>query len=86
MTVWGGPAAPLRALESGGRVYRFCSDPCQWIFEQEPEKYLGHESLTDRFVAGQIQPPDLGGALTYMGITPEIAGKDALNYAWAQPA
>jgi toluene monooxygenase system protein A len=86
MTVWGGPAAPLRALESGGRVYRFCSDPCQWIFEKEPEKYLGHESLTDRFVAGQIQPPDHGGALTYMGLTPEIAGKDALNYAWAQPA
>lgn len=84
MTVWVAHAAPLRNLERDGRIYRFCSDPCQWIFEQEPDKYVGHESLADRFVTGQIQPADLGGALAYMGITPEVAGKDALDYAWSR--
>ena len=47
---------------------------------------MGHQSLIDRFVDGQIQPSDLGGALAYMGITPGVAGKDALDYAWARRA
>lgn len=86
ITVWSDPAPRLRVVRTGGRAYRFCSEPCQWIFEQEPEKYRGHDSLVDRFVAGQIQPPNLDGALAYMGITPAVAGKDALDYAWARTA
>jgi len=72
-----------RLLTHNGRDYTFCSDPCKWIFEQKPERYAGHLSIVDRFLAGHIQPPNLGGALAYMGISPEEAGDDAENYAWA---
>jgi toluene monooxygenase system protein A len=70
-------------LDHGGRRYVFCSEPCQWIFEQNPSRFAGHLNLIDRFLAGQIQPMDLGGALGYMGLSPAECGTDATNYAWA---
>jgi len=73
----------LLTKDLNGRRHYFCSEPCQWIFEQEQDKYDQHLSLVDRFLAGMIDPPDLGGALVYMGITPDVSGKDALDYAWA---
>jgi toluene monooxygenase system protein A len=82
--VWKDEPDTLRTVKRGEKVYRFCSDPCQWIFEQEPERYEGHLSIVDRFVAGLIQPPTWDGVLAYMGITPEVAGKDALDYSWAR--
>jgi toluene monooxygenase system protein A len=82
--------APPRLVTHNGRVYSFCSDPCKWIFEQNPARYAGHLSIVERFLAGHIQPPDLGGALAYMGLSPAEQGTDATNYAWAfeqpQPA
>ncbi len=82
--------APPRLVTHNGRVYSFCSDPCKWIFEHNPARYAGHLSIVDRFLAGHIQPPDLGGALAYMGLSPAEQGTDATNYAWAfeqpQPA
>jgi toluene monooxygenase system protein A len=57
--------------------------PCKWIFEQAPHRFKGHTSLVDRFLLGQIQPPNLEGALTYMGLSPEECGQDATNYDWA---
>jgi toluene monooxygenase system protein A len=75
--------APPRLLTHGGRVYSFCSDPCKWIFEQNPTRYAGHLSIVDRFLAGHIQPPDLEGALAYMGLSPGERGVDATSYAWA---
>lgn len=76
--------APL-TVERNGRIYSFCSAPCKWIFEQDPERYAGHLSLSDRFAAGQIQPATLEGVLAYMGISPAESGKDATGYAWAEP-
>jgi toluene monooxygenase system protein A len=38
----------------------------------------------DRFLAGEIQPPTLMGALAYMGNPQEVGGQDAENFAWAQ--
>jgi toluene monooxygenase system protein A len=64
-------------------VYIFCSDPCKGISEQNPARYAGHLSIIDRFLAGHIQPPDLEGALAYMGLSPPEQGADATNYAWA---
>lgn len=66
-----------------GRVYNFCCEPCQWIFEQNPERYAGHLSIVDRLLSGHIQPPTLEGALAYMGLTPETRGDDADKYTWA---
>lgn len=75
-----------RMVTYNGRRYNFCSEPCKWIFEINPTRYADHLSLVDRFLAGKIQPPDLGGALAYMGITPDVAGTDADNYRWAELA
>lgn len=72
-----------KAVKYKGRTYNFCCEPCKWIFELNPERYAGHLSIVDRLLAGHIQPPTLEGALAYMGITPETAGDDADNYAWA---
>jgi len=41
-------------------------------------------TLVDRFLAGMIQPMDLGGALHYMSLAPGEIGDDAHNYAWAE--
>jgi toluene monooxygenase system protein A len=72
-----------RVLDHNGKRHHFCSEPCQWIFEDAPERYAGHNDLTTRFVIGEIQPPTLEGAVAYMGLTPETMGKDATDYAWA---
>ena len=32
-----------RVLVHEGRKYIFCSEPCQWIFLQEPERYANHK-------------------------------------------
>jgi toluene monooxygenase system protein A len=67
-----------------GRKLTFCSDVCEWVWKSQPERYDTHLSIVDRFLAGHIQPPNLEGALQYMGITPDVAGNDADNYAWAK--
>ena len=66
-----------------GRVYHFDSEVSKWIFELEPERYAGHMNVVDRFIAGQIQPMDLGGGLNWMGLTPDVMGDDAFAYRWA---
>jgi len=75
--------APPRQVTHNGRVYTFCSDPCKWIFAQNPARYAGHLSIIDRFLAGHIQPPDMTGVLAYMGLSSAEQGADATNYAWA---
>jgi len=75
--------APPKQITRNGRVFTFCSEPCKWIFEQNPARYAGHLSIVDRFVAGHIQPPNLPGVLAYMGLPPDEQGTDATNYAWA---
>jgi toluene monooxygenase system protein A len=75
--------APPLHVTRNGRVYTFCSDPCKWIFEQNPARYAGHLSIMDRLVAGHIQPPNMQGLWAYMGLSPAEQGDDAMNYAWA---
>lgn len=66
-----------------GRKYQFGSEVDQWIFEQEPDRYAAHESLVDRFLSGQIEPPSLEGALKYMGLgVLSDGGQDAHNFEW----
>jgi len=81
-----GPKWTMRdfPLTHAGRDYHFCSEGCRWVFEQEPSRYKDHQSLVDRFLDGQIQPPDLGGALKFMGLSPGEMGDDALKFAWVE--
>lgn len=67
-----------------GRRYQFGSEVDRWIFEQEPERYAGHMSLVDRFLAGLVQPASIEGALVYMGLGAGEAGEDAHGYKWAE--
>jgi toluene monooxygenase system protein A len=71
-------------LVYGGRLYSFDSAISQWCFEQDPERYAGHQTVVDRFIGGQIVPPDLGGGLQWMGLTPDVMGDDVYGYAWAK--
>ena len=71
-------------LEYKGRLYHFGSEPDRWCFEQDPERYAGHQTLVDRFLDGKVQPPNLAGALAYMSLAPGEIGDDADNYSWVE--
>jgi toluene monooxygenase system protein A len=76
-------------VDLDGRRLLFCSEPCKWVYEQNPERFAGQLTIIDRFLSGVIQPATVDGALAYMGLSPEEQGQDATNYAWAfvnQPA
>ncbi len=63
-------------LERDGRKYLFCSEPCRWIFEREPERFADHRSVVDRIVAGQA-PGKLIDLHEWMGLgASDHKGKD----------
>jgi toluene monooxygenase system protein A len=71
-------------LDFQGRSYIFCSEPCRWIFLQEPERYASHRDVVKRVLEGEA-PANLPDLLTdYFQLTPQGWGKDicAGNYAW----
>jgi toluene monooxygenase system protein A len=71
-------------LVHAGKKYIFCSKPCRWIFEKEPERYAGHKDVVKRVLAGEA-PANLIAMLTrYFGLSFETWGKDATggDYPW----
>ena len=63
-------------LEHEGRHYVFCSEPCRWIFSQEPNRFAAHTSVVDRIVAGEA-PGKLTDLHRWMGLeAPDETGKD----------
>ena len=70
-------------LSYDGRIYHFCTNGCRQIFWKDRDN-VNHETLIDRFLAGQIQPMDVGGILGYMGLTPEVMGDDPDYEAWTR--
>ena len=71
-------------LDHAGRRYVFCSAPCRWIFEREPERYAGHKNLVDRILAGEA-PANLVELLRgYFQLTEDTWGKDVAGgaYPW----
>jgi toluene monooxygenase system protein A len=71
-------------LVSNGRKYIFCSEPCRWIFLQEPERYANHKDVVKRILTGEA-PANLPDLLTkYFQLTPETWGKDMYSgkYEW----
>ncbi|HGG60368.1 MAG TPA: toluene monooxygenase, partial [Gammaproteobacteria bacterium] len=58
--------------------------PDRWCFQVDPERYKKHMNFIDRFLAGEIQPPDLMGGLAYMGLAPGEMGDDAHGYSWVE--
>jgi len=70
-------------LSYDGRIYHFCTMACRQIFWKD-RSGVNHNTLVDRFLAGQIQPMDVGGVLSYMGLTPEVMGDDPDYDAWTR--
>jgi toluene monooxygenase system protein A len=63
-------------LDRDGRKYIFCSEPCRWIFEREPERYAGHREVVKRVLAGEA-PANLVALLQqYFGLCFDDWGKD----------
>lgn len=76
--------ARVRQKEYEGRRYNFCSEPCEWIFDQEPDRYKDWNTVVDRLYTGEISPPSAEGLLKYMGIgVVSEGGQDAHDLRWA---
>jgi toluene monooxygenase system protein A len=66
-----------------GRKYVFCSAPCRWIFEQEPERYAGHRGVVAKILAGEA-PANMLELLRWFGLSEDVWGKDLRRgaYPW----
>ncbi|MGE0680418.1 MAG: aromatic/alkene/methane monooxygenase hydroxylase/oxygenase subunit alpha [Candidatus Binatia bacterium] len=51
-----------RVVEKAGKKRAFCSEPCEWMFDLEPQRYLGHQSWYERFDGW-----DLADVITELG-------------------
>jgi toluene monooxygenase system protein A len=78
----GNNAARVRAEDGKSRI--FCSAPCEWIFEQQRERYAPHEGLVDRILDGSAPGNVVQLLNDYFGLSPEVQGKDAFGgrYPW----
>jgi len=67
-----------------GRKYIFCSEPCRWIFEREPERYAAHRDIVKRILAGEAPANLLELLLRYFDLSQESWGRDmaAGRYPW----
>jgi len=66
-------------LDHGGRRYIFCSEPCRWIFETEPERYAAHKDVVKRVLAGEAPGNLVAMVQQYFGLRFETWGKDAFG-------
>ncbi len=77
------PCSPIRPGKNsvcthahGGRNYVFCSEPCRWIFQHEPERYGSGKTIIDRVFAGQA-PAEYGALYRdYFEVSPNVEGHD----------
>ena len=76
-----------RMLQHEGRKRIFCSEPCEWIFRHELERYAPHSDVAARIIAGKA-PANVVELLTrYFGLTSESWGRDVRSgdYPWMTP-
>jgi toluene monooxygenase system protein A len=71
-------------VEREGRRYIFCSEPCRWIFEREPERYADHKDVVKRVLDGDAPPNVIALVRRYFGLEYDDWGKDAYRgvYPW----
>jgi toluene monooxygenase system protein A len=74
-------------IELEGRRYIFCSAPCRWIFEREPERYKDHLDLVSRILRGHAPANLLMLVREYFGLDAETRGRDTYGgaYPWLEP-
>lgn len=71
-------------VQRDGANVVFCSEPCRWIYEQEPERYAEHEDVVRRVLLGKAPGNLLEFVTQYSGLRYEVWGKDAFagDYDW----
>ena len=71
-------------LEREGRKYVFCSAPCRWIFEKEPERYAAHKGVVQRVLDGELPGNLIALLRRSFGLDFGTWGKDASrgDYPW----
>jgi toluene monooxygenase system protein A len=79
-------ANSAEVVDHAGQRYVFCSRPCRWIFEQEPERYAGHKDIVKRVLAGEAPANLVGLVQRYFGLDYQTWGKDAFAgaYPWLE--
>jgi toluene monooxygenase system protein A len=72
----------------GGKKYIFCSEPCRWIFEQEPARYEAHRDVVKRILAGEAPANLIELLLRYFDLSQEGWGRDVAGgrYPWLDPS
>jgi toluene monooxygenase system protein A len=75
-------------LVHGDRKYVFCSEPCRWIFQREPERYAEHRDVVKRVLAGEAPANLIAMVRRYFGLEYETWGKDVHRgeYPWIDRA
>jgi toluene monooxygenase system protein A len=73
-----------QVVTHGERKYIFCSEPCRWIFEQEPERYAAHKDVVKRILAGEAPANLVELVRRYFQLAPDEWGKDLERgrYPW----
>jgi toluene monooxygenase system protein A len=71
-------------LDYNGRKYIFCSPPCRWIFEHEPDRYAQHKDIVKRVLAGEAPANLIAMVRQYFGLDYQHWGKDVYggDYPW----
>jgi toluene monooxygenase system protein A len=73
-----------QTLVHEGEKYIFCSEPCRWIFQQEPERYASHRDVVKRILAGEAPANLLELLRSYFGLSQDVWGRDVARggYGW----
>jgi toluene monooxygenase system protein A len=66
-------------IEHQGQRRIFCSEPCRWIFEQQPGRYADHKDVVARVLAGQAPANLVALVQRYFGLDYHSWGKDAFG-------
>jgi toluene monooxygenase system protein A len=82
----GTPAHNTAVVVDGGDGRRriFCSEPCRWIFQREPQRYAAHKGIVRRVLDGEAPANLLALLRQTFGLTFDTWGKDAFGgeYPW----
>jgi toluene monooxygenase system protein A len=75
-----------RVLDVQGERYVFCSEPCEWIFRREPQRYARHKDVVKRILTGEAPANLLELCRKYFGLSQDMWGKDVRRgrYEWLE--
>ncbi len=79
-----------RVVVNGSRKHVFCSEPCQRLFELEPERYQKHKGVVERILTGEAPGNVLELLRKYFQLDSHEWGKDvergAYNWLGHEPS